>query len=119
MSTTTVSPCAPSSERSSFVRLHVAAKSCGVSTSTIRRLCNSGLVACHRTPVGGHRTVNLSEVCEVVGVRPPEDDNGGIVGDDEGGNGRVVLVYARVSTNKQKVDGNLGRQTERLKAYCA
>jgi predicted site-specific integrase-resolvase len=30
-----------------------------------------------------------------------------------------VLAYARVSTNKQKQEGNLTRQIERLKAYCA
>jgi len=33
--------------------------------------------------------------------------------------GRCVLAYARVSTNKQKVDGNLERQIERLRSYCA
>jgi predicted site-specific integrase-resolvase len=33
--------------------------------------------------------------------------------------GRCVLAYARVSTNKQKQDGNLARQIERLKAFCA
>lgn len=108
----------PSTDNSSFVRLHVAAKVCGVSTSTVRRLCNSGLVACHRTPVGQHRTVNLAEVCEVVGVNAPSDDGGKALG-KESEDGRCVLVYARVSTNKQKVDGNLARQVERLRAYCA
>jgi predicted site-specific integrase-resolvase len=100
-----------------FVRLNIAARTCGVSTSTIRRLCNASLVSCRRTPIGRQRLVNIAECCEVIGVAPPENSNAGKTGDDE--SGRVVLVYARVSTNKQKVDGNLGRQIERLKAYCA
>ena len=33
--------------------------------------------------------------------------------------GGLSSFNARVSTHKQKVDGNLGRQVERLKAYCA
>jgi putative resolvase len=111
MSTTTVA------ERSSFVRLHVAASHCHVSTSTIRRLCNSGLVACHRTPVGHHRTVNLAEVCEVIGVAAPTENQSTENSESEGG--RVILIYARVSTHKQKVDGNLARQVDRLRAYCA
>jgi putative resolvase len=100
-----------------FVRLHTAAHHCQVSTSTIRRLCNSGLVACHRTPVGHHRTVNLSEVCEVVGVSPPEDNAG--ENQESEHTGRVVLCYLRVSTAKQRTDGNLKRQEERVRAYCA
>jgi putative resolvase len=100
---------------SSFVRLHVAASHCGISTSTLRRLCNSGQITCRRSPVGGHRTVNLSEVCEVVGVAQPEDRK---TEEIESEGGRVVLIYARVSTHKQKVDGNLARQVERLRSYC-
>jgi Predicted site-specific integrase-resolvase len=30
-----------------------------------------------------------------------------------------AVIYARVSSHKQKEDGNLNRQVERLKAYCS
>ena len=75
----------------SFVRLHVAAHHCQVSTSTIRRLCNAGLVACHRTPVGGHRPVDLAEVCEVMGVQPPTSGDVNTEASESEG-GRVILI---------------------------
>jgi predicted site-specific integrase-resolvase len=114
---TAILPARPSvhnSERS-FVRLHVAAAHCSVSTSTVRRLCNSQLVECRRTPVGGHRLVDLAQVCEVIGVAPPavrttENEEGEQAG-------RLIVGYCRVSTAKQRIAGALERQKERVEQY--
>jgi predicted site-specific integrase-resolvase len=82
-----------------------------VNPQTIRRYLDSGLIEGITTP-GGHRRLNLTSVADAFGVSLPEQP-------EPEESGRVVLAYARVSTQKQKAEGNLDRQVERLKAYCA
>lgn len=113
MSASILANVSPSSQPShTYVRLHVAAKVCGVSTSTVRRLCNSQLVECRRTPVGQHRLVRLSDVCEVVGVNPPDESP-----KEEEQTGRMTVGYCRVSTAKQRIAGALDRQKERVEGF--
>lgn len=99
-----------------YVRLHVAAKACGCSTSTLRRLCNSGEIECHKTPIGAHRLVSLKACAELFGASVP--DEGEATEDQEQEDGTLLSVlYSRVSTSKQKDNGSLDRQAGRLRSH--
>ncbi len=89
-----------------------AARLASVNPQTIRRYLTAGLIEGKTTP-GGHRRIDLQSVADAFGVSLPEPTT------DEPDAGRFVVVYARVSTQKQKMEGNLARQVERLQAYCA
>ncbi len=89
-----------------------AAALANVNPQTIRRYMESGLVEGITTP-GGHRRVNLASVADAFGVTYTTEESG------EENSGRVVVLFARVSTNKQQVAGDLNRQVEALKAYAA
>ena len=95
-----------------LVSIGQAARLANVNPQTLRRYLESGLISGVVTP-GGHRRLNLTSVADAFGVALPETE-----ATDES-TGRVVVAYARVSTQKQKAEGNLDRQVERLKAYCA
>ena len=98
-----------------LVRLHVAAKLVGVSTSTLRRLTNTGDLDCVRTPVGNHRLVSAERVCEMFGFElPGNDEENESAGADEG---RLSIGYARSSTSKMVKDGMLAAQAKRVEAY--
>jgi putative resolvase len=94
-----------------LVSIGEAARVANVNPQTIRRYLDSGLIEGITTP-GGHRRLNLTSVSDAFGVSLPEQPEA-----EE--SGRVVVAYARVSTQKQKAEGNLDRQVVRLKAYCA
>ena len=82
-----------------------------VNPQTIRRYLASGEIEGTTTP-GGHRRINLASVADAFGVSLPESS-------EPEETGRVVIAYARVSTQKQKAEGNLARQVQmRLEAYC-
>jgi excisionase family DNA binding protein len=83
-----------------------AAEFLNVALSTIIRWDNEGKIHSHRTP-GGHRRFTEEELLGVLGLQPPSQSQ--VL--------RAVL-YARVSTKKQQVSGNLDRQIARLREYA-
>ena len=78
------------------------AKRLGVSTPTIRRWQREGKIQELRSPTN-RRLDSVREVQRIMGIRHAES----------------VVIYARVSSAKQKAEGNLERQVERLKRYAA
>src|ERR1700685_736124 len=114
MATAILSARGPSVERRSLVRLNVAAKLVGVSTSTLRRLTNTGELDCVRTPIGNHRLVSVERVCEIFGFELPGDEGGDDAKTEEG---RLNVGYARSSTSKMVKDGMLAAQAKRVEAY--
>ena len=111
MSTATLPVSRPSGKLASIGQ---AARLANVHPETIRRYMSSGLIEGVTTP-GGHRRVSLSSVADAFGIPYGMEDDG----KENESCGRVVVAYARVSTNKQKQEGNLDRQIERLKTFCA
>ena len=79
----------------------------GVSRQTIRNYCRSSNELVWRRTIGGHRRVCVGSLKRWLGF-DDEDDDGE----------RKTVIYARVSTNAQKREGNLLRQKERLLEYC-
>ena len=75
----------------------------GVSVASLRRWDKSGYLPADYLTAGGHRRYSLASLRRFVGA-----------GDDECGAGRVVL-YARVSSGKQKDD--LERQKQALREF--
>ena len=57
---------------------------------------------------GGHRRYKESDINSIIGTEETTIDNK-----------EVCLTYARVSSQKQKVSGDLDRQSQRLSEYCA
>lgn len=90
------------STMTSLLRLSVAAKLLGVTTTTIRTWDRTGILKTVRSP-GGHRLVPLAEVERLRG--------------EVGAARTITLVYARCSTHKQQ--DNLERQVGRLLEHCA
>ena len=79
-----------------------ASKLLGVSTRTIQRWDKQGLIKVVRTPKG-RRRIPLSEIKRILSQTI---------------NDRRAVIYARVSSQKQNNDGNLGRQVERILKYA-
>ncbi|HIP57710.1 MAG TPA: helix-turn-helix domain-containing protein [Archaeoglobus profundus] len=73
-----------------------------VSTVAVRKWIRSGKVRARR--VGKLWMVPESELKRFLGERTGEIR---------------AIIYARVSSHKQKKDGNLNRQVERLRNYCS
>ena len=84
-----------------FVSIGKAARLMGVTTQTIRRWQKARKIEEVRSPTN-RRLYSLREIQHIVG-QPLSN--------------RVVL-YARVSSAKQKADGNLDRQVQRLQHYA-
>ena len=57
---------------------------------------------------GGHRRYRESDINKIIGTKQVEETNQD-----------VCATYARVSSQKQKVSGDLDRQSQRLSEYCA
>ena len=89
-------------EQEEFLSIGKVAKRLGVSTQTIRRWQRDGKIQELRSPTN-RRLYSAHEVRRIMGVRHAE----------------FVVIYGRVSSAKQKADGNLERQVERLKRYAA
>lgn len=84
-----------------FWSIGKAAKVLGVTPQTIRRWQKEGKIQETRSPTN-RRLYSVREVKRILGVRTPEH----------------VVIYARVSSAKQKAEGNLERQAQRLKQYA-
>ena len=82
-----------------------ASEMLGVSPQTVRNWIDGGVLDASRT-FGNHR-----RVC----VRSIRRWNGE---DEEQQEERLTVCYSRVSTQAQKKEGNLDRQSERLLEYC-
>ena len=89
-------------EQEEYLSIGKVAKRLGVSTQTIRRWQREGKIQELRSPTN-RRLYSVREVQRIMGIRHAER----------------VVIYARVSSTKQKADGNLERQVERLKRYAA
>ena len=81
-----------------------AALELGVSGQSIRNWCRAGLLD-YTFTAGGHRRLLKSSLREYQGLDPEPFCE------------RRTAIYARVSTNAQKKEGNLDRQVERLLAH--
>ena len=88
-------------DKEEFMPIGKAARLVGVTTQTIRRWQKAGKIDEVRSPTN-RRLYSLREIQRIVG-QPLSN--------------RVVL-YARVSSAKQKADGNLDRQVQRLQNYA-
>lgn len=80
----------------------------GVRIETLREWDKEGKLNPVKTP-GNHRRYRLDDVQAFCGVAKEKDD----------ANTVVVATYARTSSHEQKQKGDLGRQNDRLLAYCA
>ncbi len=84
-----------------FLPIRKVADMLGLSVQTIRRWEKGGKLKAIRSP-GNQRLFSVDEVKRLVGIPP----------------GSRVVIYARVSSAKQKTDGNLGRQVDRLHTHA-
>lgn len=57
---------------------------------------------------GGHRRYRESDINKIIGVKEIDENRQ-----------EVCATYARVSSQKQKISGDLDRQSQRLSEYCA
>ena len=57
---------------------------------------------------GGHRRYKESDINAFIGIDSISNDNK-----------EICVIYARVSSQKQKMSGDLDRQSQRLSEYCA
>ncbi len=87
-----------------------AARLAGVSVELLRYYANSGTVETERT-IGGHRLIVRDSLIRALGLNVDDEKT------TEGAE-RVSVIYARVSTDKQRKEGNLTRQVVRLEAYA-
>ena len=78
------------------------AKMLNVSTVAVRKWIRSGKLRAKR--VGKLWMIPESELKHFLGEKPREIR---------------AVIYARVSSHKQRKDGNLDRQVERLRSYCS
>jgi len=78
------------------------ARMLNVSTVAVRKWIKAGRVKARR--IGKLWMIPESELRRFLGEKPKETR---------------AVIYARVSSHKQKKDGNLERQTERLRQYCS
>lgn len=81
------------------------AKMLGVTTKTIQVYCNDGKLQCEWSPTG-RRLIPKENLINYL-------DGAGLLLRDTDGD-RVDVVYARVSTHKQKERGDLDRQKEKV-----
>ena len=78
------------------------ARMLNVSTVAVRKWIRSGKLRAKR--IGKLWMIPESELKRFLGEKPSEIR---------------AVIYARVSSHKQKKDGNLDRQIERLRSYCS
>ena len=57
---------------------------------------------------GGHRRYRESDINKIIGIETTDEAKQ-----------EICATYARVSSQKQKVSGDLDRQSQRLSEYCA
>lgn len=81
----------------------------GVHVDTLREWDKEGKLNPVKTP-GNHRRYKWNDIERFCGEAKE---------DKEDANAVAVITYARVSSHEQKAKGDLGRQNDRLLAYCA
>ena len=89
-----------------------AARLAGVSVELLRYYANSGTVETERT-IGGHRLVIRDSLIRALGLNVDDE----VTSDDQAE--RLNVIYARVSTDKQRKEGNLTGQVERFERFAA
>ena len=82
----------------------------GVTIATLRRWDKKGYLVPKRT-LGNHRRYTWEQLADYL---PDSVEIEKLSNDEEI---KCTYIYARVSSSKQKKDGNLDRQVERLKKY--
>jgi putative resolvase len=93
-------------------RISEAATLLGVCAKTIRRWDHAGQITCQRT-AGGHRRISLLEITRLTsGDRAPQSP-------PPLSSPGATAIYGRVSSHEQKVKGDLTRQIDTAKEYCA
>lgn len=83
------------------MRITEASEYLGVSINTLKHMADSGQIRSYKTN-GGHRRFKREVLDEFTGVHVPTNSH----------YGKVTMIYARCSTQKQKE--NLERQKQRL-----
>ncbi len=89
-----------------MISISKAAKILGVTTRTLKRWDETGVLKVYRT-IGNHRRYKKSDVEALFGLN-----------DEKESSEEKAFIYVRVSTKKQTESGNLERQKKRLIAYC-
>ncbi|HXY33275.1 MAG TPA: recombinase family protein [Planctomycetaceae bacterium] len=97
----------------SLLKMCDAARLAGISVELLRYYANCGTVETERT-VGGHRLVKRDSLIRALGLDIDTTEDGNAATAE-----KLTVVYARVSTDKQRKEGNLIRQTERLERFAA
>ena len=87
------------------VSVGVASEMLGVSCQTVRNWIQAGVLKASRT-FGNHRRISVRSIKRWNGE------------DEEQQEERLTVCYSRVSTQAQKKEGNLHRQSELLLEYC-
>lgn len=94
---------------SRLITIKEASETLSVSTKTLRRWDDYGILIAIKTN-GGHRRYLQDDIDKFMKTYVPTKENG---------NKEVVATYSRVSSHEQKQKGDLDRQSQRLSEYCA
>jgi putative resolvase len=92
---------------SKLISLKEAAEILSVSTKTLRRWDNEGILKSIKTS-GGHRRYNQDDIDKYMKVYVENKKTE-----------RFIATYSRVSSHEQKTKGDLDRQSQRISEYCA
>ncbi|MHA1267087.1 MAG: IS607 family transposase [Candidatus Helarchaeota archaeon] len=99
-----------------FLAISEAARFLGVCTKTLRRWDAAGLFRpAYRTP-GGHRRYALATLRTL--AQAPPTTSGRSPSPPPAPRPLRAAVYARVSSSRQKTQGDLHRQLEELRRFC-
>lgn len=94
---------------SKLITIREASEMLSVSTKTLRRWDDTGVLLAIKTN-GGHRRYLQDDIDKFMKTYVPKKENA---------NKEVVATYSRVSSHEQKQKGDLDRQSARLSEYCA
>ena len=92
---------------SNLISIKEAASILSVSTKTLRRWDDEGVLPAIKT-VGGHRRYLQDDIDKYMKVYTPEKK---VI--------KGICTYSRVSSHEQKQKGDLDRQSQRISEYCA
>lgn len=92
---------------SKLISLKEAAEILSVSTKTLRRWDNEGVLKSIKTS-GGHRRYNQDDIDKYMKVYIENKKTE-----------LFMATYSRVSSHEQKTKGDLDRQSQRISEYCA
>jgi excisionase family DNA binding protein len=95
-----------------MLSINQTAQRLGVSQATLRRWDRAGKLVPHHT-IGGHRRYSYDQIAAFGWVAPDETEY--LTHPQK--IAKRTYVYGRVSSYKQRQDGNLKRQVERLQTY--